>query len=153
MKALEKADLFVANGMGMEHFLENVAKNFKNLPVVYMTDAFEEAPSRAGTIDISCGYISDYHFHIGSVYGGANKANINGDILLEINAGYIDNIFGGNNNSGNINGNITVNVYDDENGCGMEVGNVYGCGNLAVYSVYGYDEGTPIKTGTVVNNL
>ncbi|MCQ2537530.1 MAG: metal ABC transporter substrate-binding protein [Lachnospiraceae bacterium] len=53
MKALEKADLFVANGMGMEHFLENVAKNFKNLPVVYMTDAFEEAQpmNRAGHVE------------------------------------------------------------------------------------------------------
>ena len=31
----------------------------------------------------------------------------------------------------------------------MEVGNVYGCGNLAVYSVYGYyEDGTPKKTGT-----
>ncbi len=112
-----------------------------------------EAPSKAGRLTISCGDMLTYDFHIGNVYGGANKADINGDIELYITAGNIDNVFGGNNNSGNINGSITVNIEESYPSCGMEVGNVYGGGNLAVYSVYGYNnEGAPETTGTAVED-
>lgn len=82
------------------------------------------ADSRAGQISIGkCN-------HIGSVYGGANKANVEGDITLNITDGHIDNVFGGNNNSGNIDGNITVNV-NWANDADASLGNVYGGGNLA----------------------
>lgn len=43
MKLIEKADLFVANGMGMEHFLPSITGSRKDLQVAFLTDAFEEA--------------------------------------------------------------------------------------------------------------
>lgn len=41
MKAIEKADLFVANGMCMEHFVEKITEAKTMLPIVYATDCFE----------------------------------------------------------------------------------------------------------------
>ena len=83
-----------------------------------------------------------------NVYGGANKADISGDVTLTIKSGHIGNVFGGNNNSGKIMGDIVVNINWDGSDC-WNVNNVYGCGNLAVYSVYGYNsDGTPITSGT-----
>ena len=85
--------------------------------------------------------------HIRNVYGGANKADITSDIKVTIKSGYINNVFGGNNNSGAIKGKIVVNINRD--GECWEVENVYGGGNLAVYSVYGYNtDGTPKTSGT-----
>lgn len=103
-----------------------------------------EAAGNAGTITIGCtGSASE---GIGDVYGGANAADINSDIVLNITGGQIDNVFGGNNTSGAISGSITVNVNKDD-ACGtFSVNNVYGGGNLAAYS------GTPavnILKGTV----
>ena len=86
-----------------------------------------KAPSAAGNITIGCAE------HIGAVYGGANQANITGNINLNIVSGHIDNVLGGNNTSGNISGTITVTVNDTNFACGMEVGNVYGGGNKAAY--------------------
>ena len=101
------------------------------------------ADSNAGDISIGCAS------YIGSVYGGAKAANITGDIGLLIEAGYIDNVYGGNNVSGNINGSITVTVNDSGESCGMEIGNVFGGGNEAAYSTYGYNnDGTIKKTGS-----
>lgn len=74
---------------------------------------------------------------IGAVYGGANEANITGDITLNIVSGIVDSVFGGNNAGGNINGDITVNI--NKNGsapCANHwyVGYVFGGGNNATYS-------------------
>ena len=98
---------------------------------INVTDLYgggNKAASAAGNITIGC---AD---HIGTVYGGANQADITGDINLSITSGHIDNVFGGNNNSGTINGNITVTVNDAKKDCGMVVGNVYGGGNLAAFT-------------------
>lgn len=118
------------------------------------------AASAAGSIDIGNAT------HIGTVYGGANQANItSGDITLNIKAGNIDNVFGGNNNSGTISGNITINInWDSQYSGSKSLGNVYGGGNLAAYghsptinfinatstgSVFGGGKGT---TATVSGN-
>ena len=87
-----------------------------------------KAASNVGKITIGCAE------HIGAVYGGANQANITGDIDLKIVAGHIDNVFGGNNNSGTISGSVKVTVDDNDSDCGMEIGNVFGGGNLATLS-------------------
>ncbi len=90
---------------------------------------------------------------IGSVFGGANQAAMNGDISLAINSGIIANVFGGNNTSGNITGTITVNIEKDNDAtCASNwyVGNVFGGGNLAQYT------GSPtvnVKNGTVTYNV
>ena len=83
-----------------------------------------------------------------AAYGGAEAADIQGNVTLNITNGTFDRVFGGNNLSGTINGSITVNV--EEVGCRpIKIGELYGGGNLAGYSVYGYnDDGTPKETGT-----
>lgn len=100
-----------------------------------------ETPSAGGSL------VVEGCKHIRNVYGGANKADITSGIEVTIKSGYINNVFGGNNNSGAIKGKIVVNINRD--GDCWEVENVYGGGNLAVYSVYGYNtDGTPITSGT-----
>lgn len=75
---------------------------------------------------------------VNTIYAGSNSADIYGDIELNINSGTYSNIFGGNNTSGNVHGSITINI--DETGCWpVMIGNLYGCGNKAAYSVYGYN--------------
>ena len=82
-----------------------------------------------------------------AVYGGAEAADINDNVTLNITNGTFSRVFGGNNQSGTIRGSITVNI--EETGCKpVVIGELYGGGNLAPYSVYGYDaDGTIIETG------
>jgi len=81
------------------------------------------------------------------VYGGAEAADIHDDVTLTITNGTFDRVFGGNNISGTISGAITVNV--EEVGCRpIIIGELYGGGNLAAYSIYGYnDDDTPKTSG------
>lgn len=108
-----------------------------------------KAASNAGQITIAyTGY--DSAERINYVYGGANRANVTGPIDLTIREGRIDNVFGGNNNSGEISGNVTVTIEKDKTTPARvwEIGNVFGGGNLAEYS------GTPsvnVKNGVVTN--
>ena len=68
------------------------------------------------------------------IYGGARNANVAGDISMTITGGRYNKVFGGNNVGGVISGTITVNV--DERGClPIEIGELYGGGNQAAYSV------------------
>ncbi len=80
-------------------------------------------------------------------YGGAEAADIQGDVTLNITNGTFDRVFGGNNISGTIRGSIKVNI--EEVGCKpIIIGELYGGGNQAGYSVYGYDgDGKPIESG------
>lgn len=82
-----------------------------------------------------------------AAYGGAEAANIEGNVTLNITNGTFDRVFGGNNISGTISGKITVNI--EETGCRpVVIGELYGGGNLAAYSIYGYnDDGTPKESG------
>ena len=82
-----------------------------------------------------------------AVYGGAEAADVRGNVTLNITNGTFDRVFGGNNVSGTISGAITINV--EEIGCKpVKIGQLYGGGNLAGYSVYGYDSGgQPKETG------
>jgi len=68
-----------------------------------------------------------------AAYGGAEEANINGDVKLTITNGNFDRVFGGNNISGTIMGNIEVNI--EETGCKpVIIGQLYGGGNQAPYN-------------------
>ena len=70
-------------------------------------------------------------------YGGAADADVNGDVVLNINNGTYSQVFGGNDAGGAIRGSITVNIQ--ETGCNpIVIGELYGGGNQAPYSVYGY---------------
>lgn len=113
------------------------------------------AASNVGSIDIGCTgtYVEGVGGHadcnetdnrigyelegIHEVYGGANQANITGNISLTIDSGMVYRVFGGNNNSGSISGSITVNIGKVENTCGWYVGYVYGGGFNAPYSKAG----------------
>ncbi|MBO7115784.1 MAG: hypothetical protein J6V87_01900 [Prevotella sp.] len=83
-----------------------------------------------------------------AVYGGAEAADVHGNVTLNITNGTFDRVFGGNNLSGTIGGAITINV--EEIGCKpVKIGELYGGGNEAGYSVYGYDSnGKPVESGT-----
>ena len=84
---------------------------------------------------------------LNAAYGGAEAADILGDVTLNITNGTFDRVFGGNNLSGTISGSITVNI--EEVGCKpIIIGELYGGGNQAGYSVYGYDSNDkPIESG------
>jgi hypothetical protein len=78
---------------------------------------------------------------LNAAYGGAEAADIQGNVTLTITNGRFERVFGGNNLSGTIRGAITVNV--EEVGCKpIIIGELYGGGNQAGYSVYGYKEVT-----------
>ena len=83
-----------------------------------------------------------------SAYGGAEEADIQGGVTLNITNGTFERVFGGNNLSGTIRGPIEVNI--EETGCRpVIIGELYGGGNEAPYSVYGYhDDGSIIESGT-----
>jgi hypothetical protein len=85
---------------------------------------------------------------LSAAYGGAEAADIQGNVILNITNGTFDRVFGGNNKSGTISGSIMVNV--SEVGCKpIIIGELYGGGNLAGYSVYGYNNDKSLKeTGT-----
>ena len=74
-----------------------------------------------------------------AAYGGAEAADVQGNVTLTITNGTFNRVFGGNNISGTISGKITVNV--EETGCRpVVIGELYGGGNLAAYSIYGYKQ-------------
>ena len=83
-----------------------------------------------------------------SVYGGAQAADVYDDVTLTITNGNFDRVFGGNNISGTIRGRILVNI--EETGCKpVIIGELYGGGNLAGYSTYGYRKNADGKTELV----
>ena len=74
------------------------------------------------------------------IYGGAENANVKGNVELTITSGSFGKVFGGNNQSGSIFGHIVLNV--EETSCRpIVIDELYGCGNNAAYSVYGYKYG------------
>ena len=109
------------------------------------------APSSAGTINISCTGTDGY---IDKVFGGANAAQINGNIDLKINGGNIGDVFGGNNASGNITGTVKVTVGDAPENCGVfKIKNVYGGGNLAPYGHSTNYPSVSIVNGTITEGV
>ena len=76
-----------------------------------------------------------------TVYGGAEAADVRGNVTLNITNGTFDRVFGGNNKSGTIGGDIQINI--EETGCKpIVIGELYGGGNLAGYSIYGFKQVT-----------
>ena len=82
------------------------------------------------------------------IYAGAENANVGGNVSLTLTSGKYGRVFGGNKTSGMLDGSITVNI--EENGqCGIPliIGELYGGGNKAKYSIYGYNADGSLKTG------
>jgi hypothetical protein len=81
------------------------------------------------------------------VYGGAQAADVNDNVAITITNGTFNRVFGGNNLSGTIRGSITVNI--EETGCRpVIIGELYGGGNQAGYSTYGYRKTTVTNSET-----
>lgn len=95
--------------------------------------------------------------YLKEIYGGSRNADVGSDINITITSGHFDRVFGGNNLGGAIKGSITLNI--EETGCNpITIGEVYGGGNKAAYSVYGYnadgtykDSGEKLYSDPVVN--
>ncbi|MCR5139730.1 MAG: hypothetical protein K6B45_06170 [Bacteroidaceae bacterium] len=138
----------------------NIAKgdNSCDMHIAEVYGGGNEADGNAGTISIGC--TGDYDANgegIGSVYGGANAADVGNNINLTIQGGHINNVYGGNNTSGDISGTITVTVnWDDVLTCGKYLGNVFGGGNQAVYTAPTGSANYPavnIRKGTVSGDV
>ncbi len=73
------------------------------------------------------------------VYGGADNANVNGNVELTITSGNFGKVFGGNNEGGAIMGHIKLNIEETGN-CQtpITIDELYLGGNQAAYSQYGY---------------
>ena len=159
-----------SNSKGTIHGTSNLTVNKTGTCAMKIGQIYgggNEADGVASTINIGCtgalaalGNGERYGYDkegIGAVYGGANQANIgtseaHSDITVNINSGIVDSVFGGNNTSGTIYGDIEVNIEKttESNTCGWYVGSVYGGGNLAAYT------GSPavnILNGTVSKNV
>ena len=112
------------------------------------------AAGNAGTVTIGCTGGADEG--IGTVYGGANNADVGNDIVLNISGGRINNVFGGNNNGGSISGTISV-IVDWDGTCDHNyLENVYGAGNLAQYSAPAGNDNYPrvvIRNATIEQNV
>ena len=71
------------------------------------------------------------------IFGGADNANVNGNVELTITSGTFGKVFGGNNLGGIIKGHIKVNIEETE--CTpIRIDELYLGGNQAAYSRYGY---------------
>lgn len=104
------------------------------------------AASNVGNLNIVCTGTDGY---INRVFGGANAAEITGNIELAINGGNIGSVFGGNNSEKSIEGNVTVNIGTAPNACGIfEIGNVHGGGYGKATGVTGNVE-VNIAGGTI----
>lgn len=93
-----------------------------------------------GTSSIEIGCVP----YMDVIYGGSKNADVNGNVELSITSGKFGKVFGGNDMGGSIKGSITVNI--EETGCyPVIIDTLYGCGNNAAYSVYGYNSDGTIK--------
>ena len=80
------------------------------------------------------------------VFGGADNANVNGNVELTITSGTFGKVFGGNNLGGIIKGHIKVNI--EETGCSpIKIDSLYLGGNQAAYSIFGYYEDGTLADG------
>ena len=81
------------------------------------------------------------------VFGGADNANVNGNVELTVTSGTFGQVFGGNNLGGIIKGHIKVNI--EETGCrAINIDELYLGGNQAAYSIFGYyDSGETLADG------
>ena len=74
---------------------------------------------------------------VDEIYGGADNANVNGNVELTITSGNFGKVFGGNNRGGLIKGHIILNI--EETSCrAINIDELYLGGNEAAYSIYGY---------------
>jgi hypothetical protein len=71
---------------------------------------------------------------------------VENDVSLTLTSGKFGRVFGGNKSGGKIDGSITLNIEESEDcEAPLIIGELYGGGNEAAYSAYGYGtDGTPL---------
>ena len=76
---------------------------------------------------------------ISAIYAGAENADVGSDVSLTLTSGKFERVFGGNKSGGRLNGGIEVNI-EESGTCETPIiiGELYGGGNEAPYSIYGY---------------
>ena len=95
------------------------------------------ASSKSAETDAESKLVLDCVKEGGTIFGGSYNANLNSDVNIIITNGHYEKVFGGNNQAGTINGKITITIQ--EAGCTpITIGELYGGGYLAPYSIYGY---------------
>lgn len=137
------------NGNSCQVTIENQGSCGMNITDVY--GGGNEADGKAGTLSIGCGAVVS-----GNIYGGAKNAAISNNITLNITGGNLNNIFGGNNQGGNISGTITVNIEKADNCNTWHIGTVYGGGNVAAYTAPNGSKDYPqvnIKKGAISGSV
>jgi hypothetical protein len=106
----------------------------KELYVEEIYGGGQEAPMEGGA-EIVLGCMPEDW--IGEIYAGARKADVGNDVSLTITSGKFGSVFGGNRDSGTIDGSVEVNIEECPS-CGkpgIVIGELYGGGNLAPYTV------------------
>ena len=98
----------------------------------------KDAPMEGGTeIVLDC-MKKDW---VSEIYAGAENADVENDVSLTITSGKFGRVYGGNKSGGELHGSITVNIEEcDICPTPIIIGELYGGGNLAPYSIYGYYE-------------
>ena len=137
------------NGNSCQVTIENQGSCDMDITDVY--GGGNEADGKAGTLSIGCGAVVS-----GNIYGGAKNAAISNNITLNITGGNLNNIFGGNNQGGNISGTITVNIEKADNCNTWHIGTVYGGGNVAAYTAPNGSKDYPqvnIKKGAISGSV
>ncbi len=112
-----------------------------NCTELYVDDIYgggQDAPM-AGGAEIVLGCMpNDW---IDEVYAGAANGDVGNDVSLTITSGKFGRVFGGNKSGGRLHGGIEVNIEENP-ACGTPIiiGELYGGGNDAPYSIYGYKD-------------
>ena len=120
----------------------SVYENSSDCPVV--TDKTYGAGKDA-EVDAKTSVSMDCIEWAGKHFGGSTNADVNSDVVLNITNGHYGQVFGGNDTSGKIKGSITVNIQ--ESSCKpIVIGELYGGGYLADYSIYGYNNDNSPRT-------
>ena len=78
---------------------------------------------------------------IEEIYAGAKNADVGNDVSLTLTSGKFGRVFGGNKSGGKLDGGIVVNIEENpECDTPLIIGELYGGGNEAPYSAYGYKQ-------------
>ena len=88
---------------------------------------------------------------IAEIYAGAKNADVGNDVSLTLTSGKFGRVFGGNKSGGRLNGSIEVNIEENAT-CGTPIiiGELYGGGFEAPYSIYGYYQDGTDKDGNPI---
>ena len=125
-------------------YVENVTSCCDLLQAAHVYGGGKNASMRGGT-NIILGCMEENR--IDEIYAGSEHADVEGGVSLTITSGIFGRVFGGNKDGGRLMGSIKVNIEETGN-CDkpIVIGELYGGGNLAGYSIYGYK-----NTGTVAS--